>query len=109
MRVTPESAGLATGPDGTSRKCDRDFAMTCKKAKDDVVALHKLIGIGYHPDTAIADYVDRNGKPSFTKAVAAEWQKKLDSAKDVLDDEIYEIGLRIAKAMIAEAQTTKQG
>lgn len=45
----------------------------------------KFIGVGFHPDTAIAEYVNpMSGARSFTPVCAANLQRQLDVAHDVL-------------------------
>lgn len=49
------------------------------------------LGLGYHPDTSFADYVDREGRATFPSEEARELDKLQDQAFEKCDP--YEIGL----------------
>ena len=57
--------------------------------------IHRLKG-GYHPDTAICDYVRvADGVPTFSRVEAEVLQAKHDQMMEVLGEEVYTIGLMI--------------
>lgn len=55
------------------------------------------LGVGFHPDTPMEDYIDQNGEPTYTHERACELQRTLDQCFDdvyhYLNEDIYEVGL----------------
>ena len=49
------------------------------------------VGLGYHPDTAFEDYVDGDGRPSFTPEIAQSLNELNTRAFEFCDP--YDIGL----------------
>lgn len=58
-----------------------------------VRTLVRLIGVGFHPDTAAADYVGPDGARTFTDSQADALQRSLDRAHGTLGDDIYDVAL----------------
>ncbi len=50
----------------------------------------EVIGLGYHPDTHFADYVDRDGRAIFSTADAARLEELTECAFQHCDP--YEVG-----------------
>jgi hypothetical protein len=48
------------------------------------------IGLGYHPDTPFADYVDGDGRPSFSAADATRLEELANRAFEFCDP--YQVG-----------------
>lgn len=70
-------------------------AMTSSKAAARI-AIRKLVqemGMGFHPDTPMSEYVDDNRRPIFSAREAARHQAVLDRAHAVLGDEVYTVAL----------------
>lgn len=66
------------------------------------------IGIGYHPDTRAADYIDRAGQPTFTEAQAKELDRLHNEAFDAgFGDLMYEYGLEGLHARVAHQPWAK--
>ncbi len=53
--------------------------------------LINLLGNGFHPDSFIGDYVDRNDKPSFNDDECKTLQVELDFANRILGDDVYNV------------------
>jgi antirestriction protein len=69
--------------------------MTSSKAAARI-AIRKLVqemGMGFHPDTPMSEYVDDNRRPIFSAREAARHQAVLDRAHAVLGDEVYTVAL----------------
>lgn len=62
--------------------------MTPQQTVKNIVA---KIGLGFHPDTPIADYVDPDGEPYFGEVEARLMQTELDAAHAQLGDELYDV------------------
>lgn len=77
-----------------------DDLMTREQAILLVNKVQDKIGIGYHPDTALEDYVDENGVMVFTFDEIAFLDNDFSAALDVLEEEVYEIGLERQRAML---------
>jgi len=59
--------------------------MTKVQAQAVVRKLIKKLGLGFHPDTPISDYVEtRTGKPSFSPAETQRLQRQIDCAFQTL-------------------------
>ena len=69
--------------------------MTSSKAaaRAAVRKLVKEMGMGFHPDTPMKEYVDDNRRLIFSAREAARHQAVLDRAHAVLGDEVYTVAL----------------
>ena len=69
--------------------------MTSSKAaaRTAIRKLVKEMGMGFHPDTPMKEYVDDNRRPIFSAREAARHQAVLDRAHAVLGDEVYTVAL----------------
>jgi hypothetical protein len=60
----------------------------------------KMLGLGYHPDTPFADYVDRDGRATFTPAEAARLEEAGEQAFAFCDP--YEAGQQEFERLLAQ-------
>ena len=69
--------------------------MTSSKAaaRTAIRKLVKEMGMGFHPDTPMKEYVDDSRRPIFSAKEAARRQAVLDRAHAVLGDEVYTVAL----------------
>lgn len=68
-----------------------------------VQAITQWIGLGFHPDTDMIDYILPNGSRSFAKPQAASLNDDLVRARKVLEQasiDICEVGLPIQHEML---------
>ena len=66
--------------------------MDKQQAEKFIRAIANEIGLGFHPDTQMEDYIDGNGNALFSPAVASEKQSKLMQCFDLLgEDRIYQV------------------
>ena len=75
--------------------------MTKMQAVSFLVQMIDRVGMGYHPDTPIEDYVDSNGHPTFSDEYMEKQvlQAKHDEMMEVLGDKAYSIGVAIFEAL----------
>lgn len=64
--------------------------MTAEDAKKTIDFLFEKIGIGFHPDTPINDYVDHSGNDVFTPEQAETLQYQVDECFEVAGFDPYE-------------------
>jgi len=74
--------------------------MTKSAALRFVNRLQDKIGVGYHPDTRAAEYVNDDDEPLFSELEAEEIDENMDRVFDLLGDEVYEIGLNRQHMMV---------
>ncbi len=87
--------------------------MTSSKAaaRAAVRKLVKDMGMGFHPDTPMEEYVDDSRRPIFSAKEAARRQAILDRAHAVLGDEVYSVALDAmepARQKILEAMRSRR-
>jgi hypothetical protein len=76
---------------------------TVREAISWVRGLARYIGPGFHPDTPFCDYVQPDGKPSFTGEQCESLERELERAWKCLDAggiDIYRVGLPMLKRMM---------
>jgi GMP synthase-like glutamine amidotransferase len=64
---------------------------TDERAKLFIEQVARRIGVGFHPDTHAADYVDANGQYLFDEATAAALNEAMKRAFAILGERIYEV------------------
>lgn len=60
----------------------------------------EVLGLGYHPDTPFSDYVDRDGRATFSSSEAARLEEAAERAFAFCDP--YEIGQQEFERLLAE-------
>ena len=66
--------------------------MDKQQAEKFIRAIANEIGLGFHPDTPMEDYIDGDGNALFSPSVASEKQSKLMYAFELLGEErIYQV------------------
>ncbi|WP_374028317.1 hypothetical protein ACES2J_08270 [Bdellovibrio bacteriovorus] len=66
--------------------------MTREYALETLKFFQDLIGLGYHPDTPMDEYINvDNDEKTFVEGQAADLQFKHDAMMNVLGDEAYDI------------------
>jgi hypothetical protein len=58
------------------------------------------LGLGYHPDTRFADYVEEDGRPAFTPAQALQLDELTEKAFAFIDP--YEVGMAEFKKLMGQ-------
>ena len=59
------------------------------------------LGLGYHPDTLMTEYINLNtNQPSFQSVEAAELQMKHNQMLSVLGNDVYDIALELCQSLV---------
>lgn len=85
-----------------------EFVRTAVQARQFIRSCVRVIGIGYHPDTPFADYVDGDGRPTLSDDGAAYLQGQHDEAVRLLekfalhDLDVYAVALAAVREFYSQ-------